>query len=322
LNTDGIKVTGNAKSPEVIARLIDSMEASDPIARDKSREAAMATLARIGRPAVPKLIEATQNAPNTAAAIRFANVAKWPERYIRKETIKLQARAAMVLGKIGDARALPVLRSLLAVDDPMRVYFKEAIADFEEHNGGSGPAAIDQASADDEMYEVYSAAIRDLFLSQPGDTSSSGASPCLIVVSDHTATPHWDVNEAADARGNRTARWDISENPVERRTIEDFKRKSGDSIRLESRFTLGSKQVLISGRELGKARGWAAYYRRYPHSLGIISMSRVGFNAERDQALVYIDRICGGLCGEGDYVLLVKEKGAWSVRHRDTLWES
>ena len=83
LNTDGIKVTGNAKSPEVIARLVKYMEAPDSITTDKTREAAMAALARIGGPAVPKLIEAIGNAPDTAAAIPFANEAKWPERFIR-----------------------------------------------------------------------------------------------------------------------------------------------------------------------------------------------------------------------------------------------
>src|SRR5262249_1808251 len=156
---------------------------------------AMATLARIGGPAVPKVIEAIQNAPKTAAAIPFANEAKWPERFIRKETIKLQARAAMVLGEIGDGRALPVLKSLLAVDDPMRVDFKEAMGDIEEHNGGPHTDAIDQASPDDEMYEVYSAAIGDLFLSQQaetgsgkGETASSGRSAWLVVISDRTAT--------------------------------------------------------------------------------------------------------------------------------------
>jgi hypothetical protein len=49
----------------------------------------------------------------------------------------------------------------------------------------------------------------------------------------------------------------------------------------------------------------------------------VGFNPERDQAFLYIGRGCGGLCGEGYYVLLAKNGGgAWSVKYKDILWVS
>ena len=37
-------------------------------------------------------------------------------------------------------------------------------------------------------------------------------------------------------------------------------------------------------------RGWTGFYAKYPHSSGLIFLSKVGFNADFTQAMLYAGR--------------------------------
>lgn len=54
---------------------------------------------------------------------------------------------------------------------------------------------------------------------------------------------------------------------------------------------------------------------------GYYVFSNVGFNLAGDQALFYVDHICG-LCGGGRYVLMQKVDGTWKVVEEDWTWIS
>jgi hypothetical protein len=45
----------------------------------------------------------------------------------------------------------------------------------------------------------------------------------------------------------------------------------------------------------------------------VLSVSSIGFSADRTRALVSVDYSCGGLCGYGTYVFLRKKHGHWTV---------
>ena len=183
--------------------------------------------------------------------------------------------------------------------------------------------SVDQPSPDDQMYDVYSRAIRELFLEETKSPNDLRAK--LVVIKDHTFQYPW---QEWDDPTKRALAWAKNGIVVSKRTAEDFKRKCKNSISLEPRFTLPGKQVLIGDQQFEQFFGangtsWRGFYESYPNSVGYIVLSRVGFNPERDQAFLYIGRGCGGLCGEGYYVLLGKDGGgAWSVKHKDMLWVS
>jgi hypothetical protein len=67
---------------------------------------------------------------------------------------------------------------------------------------------------------------------------------------------------------------------------------------------------------------WPAFYRKYPGASGLICFSNVGFNRQHDQAFLYASRSCGGLCGEGTYILLKKVNGRWEIAKEQCLWIS
>jgi hypothetical protein len=51
----------------------------------------------------------------------------------------------------------------------------------------------------------------------------------------------------------------------------------------------------------------------YPQSaVSVVSMSPVGFNREKTQAVVFVKSSCGGLCGSWQFHFLVKVHGKWN----------
>ena len=54
----------------------------------------------------------------------------------------------------------------------------------------------------------------------------------------------------------------------------------------------------------------------------MIVFSRVGFNADGDEALADMGYRCGDLCGAGGLYLLVKEDGNWKVQETLMAWQS
>jgi hypothetical protein len=68
--------------------------------------------------------------------------------------------------------------------------------------------------------------------------------------------------------------------------------------------------------------GWEIFYNRYPQAPGITTLSRVGFNAAFNQALVYIGTQSNWLAGSGYYILLTKKNGSWSIDQQVMTWVS
>ena len=115
-------------------------------------------------------------------------------------------------------------------------------------------------------------------------------------------------------------------------TSASFLARNAQSQSLRPEMSLGAPYVLLTDLELhqlfdspsaaGLEDGWRAFYDRYPDAHGIITLSRVGFNAAGDQALVYIGNQYAGLGGEGIYFLLNRVGTAWVVDQQAQTWIS
>jgi hypothetical protein len=66
-------------------------------------------------------------------------------------------------------------------------------------------------------------------------------------------------------------------------------------------------------RPLDEASGWKLFYEKYPDSVGFIHLSRVGFNADLSQALVYIARYHYEQPLLGGYYLMTRQDGRWVI---------
>lgn len=163
----------------------------------------------------------------------------------------------------------------------------------------------------DEEYAVYSAAIAKFF--------SVRTSLQQVVVKQRT-TIEWSRKERV-----QYIRQQIPE--LDQTLTKRFKQRNKTPEMLEPRFSTQIPVKLISQQELDDifkegANSWRIFYERYPNSQGLMDFSRVGFNTDRTQALVYVGNLAGFLAGEGRYLFLVKENGVWTPKKEITAWVS
>jgi hypothetical protein len=114
---------------------------------------------------------------------------------------------------------------------------------------------------------------------------------------------------------------------LDEETLKNFQSQNEQSYLLQRLFKLDANYVLISPEKIGDYFGkdggwWPAYYKDYPESQGLMMVSRVGFNSEMTQALVYASNQSGDLAGEGFFVLLARDKGVWKVKKKVFIWIS
>ena len=134
-------------------------------------------------------------------------------------------------------------------------------------------------SVDDEEYAVYSALM---------DTYTRKHRPSSLLISEMTITPP-----------QKSLR-PISDSQVEATTIIDFLPKNARPYALTDRLRLSAKYQFSK-----EAEGVSAA----PAGMLVISVSRVGFNRQRNQALVYV-RVVGERMKK-QYVVMTKEDGKW-----------
>ncbi|MBU7038781.1 MAG: hypothetical protein HXS52_12690 [Theionarchaea archaeon] len=144
----------------------------------------------------------------------------------------------------------------------------------------------------------------------------------VIVIEKYTSTGVFGYGDLSEA-----LEWVRDEMPsVTQEMIDDFIDKNGKSYPLEDSFDIRKKVLLLEpdeSREIFKdSSGWSEFYSRYPDAQGILTLSRVGFNADMSKALVYLGGQCDWLFGAGFYVLLVKKDGEWSIQGEIMSWIS
>ena len=108
-------------------------------------------------------------------------------------------------------------------------------------------------------------------------------------------------------------------------TLDDFFQRNRQSTQLAPDMQLGVHYILLSTDDLSavmdQPNGWDAFHEKYSPS-GYMQFSRVGFNDTADQAIVYVGSIPGPMMGSGNYYLLEKEAGQWSIREQVLAWVS
>lgn len=113
---------------------------------------------------------------------------------------------------------------------------------------------------------------------------------------------------------------------LEKKTASNFKKQNRKPFPLQEQFALSVPVKLISDEEFRQlvpsAADWSGFYAAYPGAPGLLTFSRVGFNRDLTQAVVYLSQVAGPLGGEGVFVLLQKENGVWTPTEEITVWIS
>ena len=171
-----------------------------------------------------------------------------------------------------------------------------------------------EARLGEEEYAVYAAVLTGLFTKDPSR---------FIVLVDETHADRWE----ADAENFAFRNILETLKPLSDATLADYRAKNREVAQVKEHPRFKFKYRLIEKREWSEifkdgASGWDAFYQKFSGSIGYVRLSRVGFNARRTEAFVYVENSCGGLCGSGTYVLLLKAGDVWKIHKQATAWLS
>jgi hypothetical protein len=179
-----------------------------------------------------------------------------------------------------------------------------------------GASIVRQTVLESEEYVVYKALLKQMFISE---------NTKRLIIDGLTEADNF-YNDYPKVRKKFTSRF--------KGTTEDFITKNTEAYELNDKFNLEVKLNILNGNEReelfkelnkkGSYDEWAEILSQKYSKGGaeIIRLSRVGFNADKSQALVFVSFQCGWTCGEGNYVLLAKKEGQWKVKKKDMTWIS
>lgn len=179
-------------------------------------------------------------------------------------------------------------------------------------------------SFEDNQYAVYDALIADddliPYFSRKSKLFSKESNSLLIIERtnvDYLESPNFRQLLA------EVPNWLSS---LSKSTFDDFLENNKSRVPLKDSFTLPVKRVFISDEELKTILKselyWEGFYKKYPNSQGVMTLSNVGFDAQKKQALVYVSNIRGSLDAIGVYVVLEKQNDIWRVKERYEAWAS
>ena len=101
-----------------------------------------------------------------------------------------------------------------------------------------------------------------------------------------------------------------------------YQARNTEPVKLKEHFNLPVDYVLVDKEKalglISKDAGQMdRFSKKYPGSehVGLVGLSRIGFNADSTRALVYAAHWCGTHCGDSLFVVLVKNAGQWKIRY-------
>jgi len=162
-----------------------------------------------------------------------------------------------------------------------------------------------QSDPDIEEYAVYNDLLKAEFR---GD----GVDQVLII--DHTR-----INSTTLMEQNLAAFQEYT--PLAPELVASFKERNQQSYPLNPVLDFGVKYQLLTQEEvdelrpLDEASGWKLLYEKYPNSYGFVYLSRVGFNADFSEALIYTEGFHYDQPIKGGYYLMVKQDGRWVIEN-------
>jgi hypothetical protein len=109
-------------------------------------------------------------------------------------------------------------------------------------------------------------------------------------------------------------------------SLNSFREMNTQPAPFQHSFHLSVPYDLVDKTEVdsifNKGGWWTDYYKKYPNSQGILSLSRVGFSPDGNQAVFYASNGCGGKCGTGTYVVMKRVDSGWKVAKEILTWIS
>jgi hypothetical protein len=167
--------------------------------------------------------------------------------------------------------------------------------------------SVENATVEREEYAVYSAMIPEAY----GDDESR----FMVITNPTSLWPH-QISE-------KDFQFRYPTPVVSQETLDDFLSRNKTNRWLTRNFDLKVDYVLVDFEEIKRLISfsnplddWKNFFKQYPAAHGFINFSRVGFDQQMSQALVYAGWRCPGLCGQWEFILMEKSNHFWKIVNR------
>lgn len=110
--------------------------------------------------------------------------------------------------------------------------------------------------------------------------------------------------------------------------LDELRKACREVLSIENKFHAKKPVTLVSNADVEQIfrpkdkLGWVRFRERFPRSSGITTLSRVVFDEEHSQALVYVGNQKDWLSGAGIIFSLSLTDGAWNIQQSRTVWLS
>ncbi len=165
----------------------------------------------------------------------------------------------------------------------------------------------DEAERDE--YSIYSLSIEHVYMRNLLSNHKSEIGSIVIISQTNELIKYWR-DEFID---------DIENEGIPENVIEDWRKENESTGFLKRKFNLSYEYDLVTRTELDEIEDvnfFGEFYRRYPDSNGLISVSKIGFDKAKNTALIHVIHSYGTLGATYNFILLKRTDGAWSVVRR------
>ncbi len=160
-----------------------------------------------------------------------------------------------------------------------------------------------------EEYSIYSLSIEHIYLRNLLSTNKSEVRSIVIISQTNPLNEYWR-DEFID---------NLENEGIPEEVIEDWRKENESNKLLQRKFDLSYEYHLVTRTELDRYEAdsfFSEFYRRYPDSNGLISVSRIGFDKAKNKALIHVIHSYGTLGASYNFVALKRTDGAWGIVRR------
>jgi len=170
-----------------------------------------------------------------------------------------------------------------------------------------------------EEYAVYSAVLEQIYPSSP---------KMFVIYSESSDREDLGENSVDYFEKNSaSSQWGMSTVKLDKDMVKDYNDKNQKKYPMDKdSFSVDQEIVLLTEGESdaifwGGGR-WGEFNSKFPGSSGTIELSRVGFNNDKTEAILYFGNQQDRLMGQGFYLLLARNGDSWRIIDRCSIWIS
>jgi len=112
---------------------------------------------------------------------------------------------------------------------------------------------------------------------------------------------------------------DLENEGIQEEVVEAWRKKNESISLLQRKFDFKYEYHMVTRTELDEYESdnfFGEFYKRYPDSNGLISVSRIGYDKTKNTALIHVIHSYGTLGARYYFIVLQKNTGGWDIVRR------